>query len=75
MKLIINEERFLAAIDHAGDHEVGAGLLAADPVMEPMEERVMVEEVRFEPTHLAFGSKTRQPTSSPNRRSEHDEVF
>ena len=28
MKLIINEERFLAAIDRAGDHEVGVGMLA-----------------------------------------------
>ena len=55
MKLIINEERFLAAIDRAGDHEVGVGMLAADPVVEPAEEGVLVEEVRFEPTHLAFG--------------------
>jgi HTH-type transcriptional regulator, competence development regulator len=55
MKLIVNEERFLAAIDRAGDHEVGVGLLAADPFMEPPEERVLLEAVRVEPTHLAFG--------------------
>ena len=32
MKLIINEERFLAAIDRAGDHEVGVGMLAGGEV-------------------------------------------
>lgn len=55
MKLVINEERFLEAIDRAGDHEVGVGMLAVDPVQSPRGEYLRVEEVRFEPTHLAFG--------------------
>jgi HTH-type transcriptional regulator, competence development regulator len=55
MKLVINEERFLAAIDRAGDHEVGVGMVADDPVGQPREERSLVGEARFEPTHLAFG--------------------
>lgn len=30
MKLNINEERFLAAVDREGDHEIGAGALGGD---------------------------------------------
>jgi HTH-type transcriptional regulator, competence development regulator len=55
MKIIINEERFLAAIDQAGDHEVGVGYLANDAIIGEQEHRTLVEAVRFEPTHLAFG--------------------
>ena len=31
MKIKLDEKRFLAAIDGEGDHEIGAGIVAADP--------------------------------------------
>jgi transcriptional regulator with XRE-family HTH domain len=56
MKLNIDEKRFLAALDREGNHEIGAGILAADPVTaQPSEERVLVEGPRVDSTHLAFG--------------------
>jgi HTH-type transcriptional regulator, competence development regulator len=55
MKININEERFLAAIDQAGDHEVGVGYLANDAIIGEQEQRAFVEGARFEPTQLAFG--------------------
>lgn len=55
MKLNIDNERFLAAVDRAGDCEVGVGSVAFDPVEASVEDRVLVEGQRFEPTHLAFG--------------------
>jgi HTH-type transcriptional regulator, competence development regulator len=55
MKLNINEERFLAAIDQAGDHEVGVGYLSNDAIVGEQEQRSFMEATRFEPTQLAFG--------------------
>lgn len=56
MKLNINGERFLAAVDREGDYEAGAGYFAADPInAQSRQERVLAEGLRIEPTHLAFG--------------------
>ncbi len=55
MKLNLTKDWFLAAADREGDHEVGAGFVAVDPVLVTSSVREPIENARTEATHIAFG--------------------